>query len=260
VPTLALLTAVFCQSFDVASVKVSQATTGRVTMTGGPGTGDPGRIRYSNIMLRRVLLEAYEVKNYQLVGPDWLDTARFDIEAKVPEGAAKEQFHAMLRDLLETRFQMKIHRQSKEIPVNALLVAKNGAKIKPKDATSPGEEQLAAMQRDEGKDGFPVLALPSAGMVIETRNGRARVTGKEVPLERLADLLSGQLGRPVFDKTGLAGNYSFVLYFTPDNAAAGDEPFLPAALQQQLGLRLEVRKGPVELLVIDRIERAPTEN
>lgn len=256
-----MLTAgVFCQSFDVASVKVSKAATGRVTITGGPGTSDPGRIRYSNVMLRRVLLDAYAVKNYQLVGPDWLDTARFDIEAKVPEGATKEQVQAMLREVLATRFQMTVHRESKELPIYALLVARNGAKIKPNDAASPGEEQLAAMQKDEGKDGFPVLSLAAAGLVIETRNGRARLTAKEVPLAKLADLLSEQVGRPVFDKTGLAGNYSFVLYFTPDNAAAGEEPFLPLALQEQLGLKLEARKRPVELLMIDRAERVPTEN
>lgn len=229
-------------------------------MNGGPGTSDPGRISYSNSMLRRVLLLAYDVKNYQLMGPEWLDTLRFDITATVPEGATKEQFQAMLRDLLATRFKMTVHWESKELPIYALLVAKNGPKIKPRDAASPGEEQLAAMQKDEGKDGFPVLSLPAAGLVIETRNGRARVTAKAVPIPKLADLLSGQVGRPVFDRTGLAGDYSFVLYFTPDDATAGDEPFLPAALQEQLGLRLEARKGPVDLLVIDHVEKVPTEN
>jgi uncharacterized protein (TIGR03435 family) len=105
-----------------------------------------------------------------------------------------------------------------------------------------------------------VLSLPASGLVIETRNGRARVTAKDLPLAKLADLLSGQVGRPVFDMTGLAGDYSFVLYYTPDNAAAGDETFLPAALQEQLGFRLEARKGPVELLVVDHAEKVPTEN
>ena len=112
------------------------------------------------------------------------------------------------------------------------------------------------------KDGFPALSLPVGGLVIETRNGRARVTAKEVPLTQFADLLSGQLGRPVVDMTGLAGNYSFVAYFTPEgpNSADGSEPSIFAALQEQLGLRLEARKGPVELLVINHAEKIPTGN
>ncbi len=253
--SVALLTiGVLCQTFDVASVKASKSPGGRVAMT-----RDPGRITYTNITLRRVLLAAYDVKNYQLVGPDWLETLRFDITAGIPEGATEEQFKAMLRDLLATRFKMTIHRESKELPIYALLVARNGAKIKPQDGTSTDAEQIAGMQRDEGKDGFPVLSLPTAGLVIETRNGRARVTAKDVPIEKLADLLSGQVGRPVFDRTGLAGNYSFVLYFTPESGE-GAEPFVFTALQQQLGLRLEARKGPVELLVIDHAEKVPTEN
>ena len=196
---VALLTAgMFSQSFDVASVKASKSTGGRVTIA-----NDPGRISYSNIMLRRVLLLAYDIKPYQLVGPDWLDTLRFDLEAKFPSDATKEQIQAMLRDLLATRFKMTVHRESKELPVYALLEGKIGPRIKAKaDGASTGEEQVTSMQKDEGRDGFPVLSLPAAGLLIETRNGRARITAKIVPLEKLADLLSGQLGRPVFDKDG----------------------------------------------------------
>ena len=261
IPVALLAIGLLCQSFEVASVKPSKSTGGRVTMTGGPGSSDPGRISYTNITLRRVLLTAYDAKNYQLPGPEWLDTARFDITAKIPEGATKEQFQAMLRDLLATRFKMTIHRESKELPIYALVVAKNGSKIKPKpqDGASTGDEQVAGVQKDEGKDGFPVLSLPTAGLVIETRNGRARVTAKDVPLAKFADLLSGQVGRPVFNMTGLEGDYSFALYFTPESGDSS-EPFLFAAIQEQLGLKLEARKGPVELLVIDHIERIPTEN
>jgi uncharacterized protein (TIGR03435 family) len=258
-PVALLIIAMFCQSFEVASVKTSKSPGGRIIMTGGPGTTDPGRISYTNITLRRVLLTAYDVKNYQLVGPEWLDTARFDITATIPEGATKEQFQAMLRDFLSARFKMTTHRESKELPIYALLPAKNGLKIKSQNGAEPAEEQAASMKKDEGKDGFPVLSLPTAGLVIETRNGRARVTAKDVPLAKLADLLSGQAGCPVFDLTSLDGNYSFVLYFTPEGGDS-PEPFLFAALQEQLGLKLEPRKGPVELLIIDHIERVPTEN
>jgi uncharacterized protein (TIGR03435 family) len=244
-----------CQTFEVASVKPSPSTSGRMTMK-----SDPGRISYTNITLKRVLLSAYDVKSYQISGPDWLETLRFDITAKVPEGASKEQILSMMQNLLATRFKMAVHRESKELPIYALLVAKNGPKIKPVSAESPGEEELAGMKANEGKDGFPVLSLQAPALIIETRNGRGRITAKEVPIARLADVLFGEVGRPVFDMTGLAGNYSFVFYFAPEGSADTSEPSIFAALQEQIGLRLEARKGPVELLVIDHAEKIPTEN
>jgi uncharacterized protein (TIGR03435 family) len=253
-------------TFEVASVKPAKSTGGRFTMNGGPGTGDPGRITYTNIMLRRILLSAYDVKNYQISGPDWLDSLRFDITAKVPEGATQEQFQLMLRNLLATRFKMTIHRESRELPIYALLTAKNGPKVSPAvedgSAAKQPDDQLAAIQSFEGKDGFPALALRAPGLVIETKNGRARVTAKATPISKLADLLSGQLGRPVIDMTGLTGNYSFVVYFTPEdqNPDSGSDPSIFGALQEQLGLRLEARKGPLEFLVIDHAEKVPTGN
>jgi uncharacterized protein (TIGR03435 family) len=252
------------QTFEVASVRPSKSTSGRFTMNGGPGTSDPGRISYTNIMLKRILLTAYDLPNYRISGPDWLDTLRFDITATVPDGSTKEQFQSMLRNLLATRFQMTVHRESKEMAIYALLVAKNGAKVKRDGEVDgkPAEEQLAVMQRAEGKDGFPVLSLQAPGLIVETKSGRGRVTAKDQPMAKFADVLTGQVGRPVFEMTGLGGNYSFVLYFTPESSTAGDgsEPFIFAALQEQLGLRLEARKAPVEMLVIDHIEKVPTEN
>jgi uncharacterized protein (TIGR03435 family) len=253
-------------TFEVASVKPAKSVNGRFTMNGGPGTGDPGRITYTNIMLRRILLSAYDVKNYQISGPDWLDSLRFDITAKIPDGATQEQFQSMLRNLLATRFRMTTHRESKELPIYALLSAKNGPKVHATvddgSAGKPPDDQLATIQSVEGKDGFPALALRNPGLVIETKNGRARVTAKETPISKFADLLSGQLGRPVIDMTGLTGNYSFVVYFTPEdqNPDGGPDPSIFGALQEQLGLRLEARKGPVELLVIDHAEKVPTGN
>src|SRR5262249_43578974 len=120
-----------------------------------PGTSDPGRISYSNITLRRVLLSAYEVKSYQISGPDWLDTARFDITAKLPAATTKEQFQAMMRNLLETRFRMKVHRESRDLPIYALLISKNGPKIKPQMTGGPSDkseqDQLAAIREGETK-------------------------------------------------------------------------------------------------------------
>jgi len=262
-----LVSSAFAQNqFEVASVKALKSDGGRFTMTGGPGTSDPSRITYSNIPLRIVLLNAYDFRNYPVTGPDWLNTLRFDINAKLPEGTTKEQLQAMLRNLLETRFQMRSHRETKELPIYALVVANGGPKISPvvndTAATAGASEQLAVIRSNEGKDGFPTVSLRAPGLVIETRNGRARITAKDVPLTRLADMLTGQVGRPVFDRTGLAGNYSFDIYFTPEGTSGGDspEPSIFEAVREQLGLRLEGRKGPVEFLVIDHAEKVPTEN
>jgi uncharacterized protein (TIGR03435 family) len=259
---LAFLASLACgQTFDAASVKAVQSAGGRFTMSGGPGTNDPGRISYENIPLRIVLLSAYGLKNYQLVGPDWLNTLRFDITAKIPDGATKEQFQSMLRSLLEARFRMTLHRESKELPIYDLLVAKKGPKLKAVTA-QPTDEQIATALPGEGADGFPKLSMPSSGIVIETKNGAARITANAVTLAKFAEMLSGRVGRPVIDRTEIAGTYSFVVYFTPEGATPSDssEPDIFAAMQEQLGLRLEARKGPVEMLVIDYAEKIPTGN
>jgi uncharacterized protein (TIGR03435 family) len=126
----------------------------------------------------------------------------------------------------------------------------------------PAGEELAVVKPADGRDGFPVVSLPGSGLVIETKDGRARVTAREVPLSNLADFLVGQVGRPVIDMTGAGGKYSFELYFTPESASSADSPEagIFAALQEQLGLRLEARKGPVEMLIVDHAEKAPTDN
>jgi uncharacterized protein (TIGR03435 family) len=248
-------------AFEVASVRQSAESGGRFTLTGGPGTSDPGRITYTNVPLRRVLLIAYDFSNHQILGPDWLNTLRYDITAKVQEGATKEQFQAMLRSLLIARFQMAIHQESRELSIYSLLIAKGGPRIKPATETASADEQLAEV-KGEGRDGFPVVQLRSPGMVIETRNGQARSTAKEVSMAKFADFLTGQVGRPVIDRTGLAATYSFALYFTPQGAVAADDtqPGIFAGLQEQLGLKLEPGRGPVELLIVDRAEKVPTEN
>jgi uncharacterized protein (TIGR03435 family) len=252
--------------FEVASVKPVSSAGGRFTMIGGPGTGDPGRFTCTNIMLRRLLLSAYDVRNYQLIGPDFLDTLRYDITAKVPDGATRADLQAMLRNLLETRFQMTLHRKSKELPIYELVVGKNGSKLKGEADGAGGLEQitgqLAVVERQEGKDGFPSVRLPVSGTVIETKDGRARATSKDVTLAKFADFLSGQLGRPVVDRTGLHGVFSFSLYFTPEglNAPDSTDPGIFFAIQEQLGLKLEARRGPVELLIIDHAEKVPAGN
>jgi uncharacterized protein (TIGR03435 family) len=260
-----LAAALHAQSFEAASVKASATSTGRFTMTGGPGTTDPGRITYGNIPLRRVLLAAYDLNNYQITGPDWLNSLRYDISATMPAGTTKEQFQAMLRNLLASRFQMVSHRESKELPVYELTPGKSGPKLHAVSAdvrAAELPEQLAEVKPGTGKDGLPEVTLRSPGIVIETMNGRARITAHDVPLAKFGDFLSGRLDRPVLDKSGLAGNFSFVLYFRPNGVDAGDavDPDIFIAVQEQLGLRLEPRRSAVELLIIDSAEKLPTGN
>jgi uncharacterized protein (TIGR03435 family) len=253
----------FAQTFDVTSVKPSPATTGRFTMTGGPGSTDPGRIAYGNIPLRRVLLAAYDLNNYQIIGPDWLNTLRYDVTATMHAGTAKPDLQAMLRNLLVSRFQMIMHRESRELPVYEVVAGKGGPKLRPastEGAAAP--EELAEVKPGTGKDGLPVVTLRSPGIVIETMNGRARITGHQVSIARLADFLSTRLDRPVLDRTGLPGIFDVVLYFRPDgvNADGAVDPDIFVAIQEQLGLRLEARRSAVDLLVIDHAEKVPTSN
>ena len=291
-------------TFEVASVKPAAPITGNrimVMIRGGPGSPDPGQITYSNVTVKNVLTNAYGVKSFQITGPGWLDSERYDIIAKLPRGATKAEFMVMLQNLLAERFKLTLHREKKDLPMYALVVGKNGPKLKesadapaPKDGEAPNADgPLAERQLKMGKDGFPVLP-PGAGgrgsMAIMLVNGNARMTATKQPMAGLAEMLSGQLDLPVVDMTGLTGNYDYTLSFAPEGGMAvkagilapppagpppGEGgPGMPAAsapdgeassnlftaLQEQLGLKLEQRKGPVELLVIDHLEKAPVEN
>ena len=301
--------AVFAQTaqnsptFEVASVKPAAPITGnaiRVMMRGGPGTPDPGQITYTNVTVKNVLTNAYGVKSFQISGPGWLDSERYDIVAKLPRGATKAEFMAMLQNLLAERFKLTLHREKKDLPMYVLVVGKNGPKLKesvddaaPKEGDVPKSDgPAAAMGKIAiGKDGFPVLPPGSGGRgatAMMLMNGNARMTANRQSMAGLAEMLSGQLDLPVVDMTGLTGNYDFTLYFAPEGlvgmrlpgglppppppgeggpgmpmASAPDaqsNPSLFAALQEQLGLKLEQRKGPVDLLVIDHLEKAPVEN
>ena len=295
--------AAFAQTFEVASVKPAAPITGnriQVMMRGGPGSPDPGQITYSNVTVKNVLMNAYGVKGFQISGPGWLDSERYDIVAKLPRGATKAQFMVMLQNLLAERFKLTLHREKKDLPMYALVVGKNGPKLKesvddppPKEgdapkAGGPADGPVVMGRMAMGKDGFPVLP-PGAGgrgsTAIMLMNGNARMTATKQSMAGLAEMLSGQLDLPVVDMTGLTGKYDYTLYFAPEGglgmklgmlapppgeggggapmASAPDaqsSPNLFSALQEQLGLKLEQRKGPVDLLVIDHLEKAPVEN
>jgi uncharacterized protein (TIGR03435 family) len=302
------------QTFDAASVKPATPPVpdgrGRIMMmgpTGGPGTKDPGRIRYPYMSLKNLLMNAYDVKGFQIAGPAWLDTERFDITAVMPPETTKEQFRVMLQNLLSERFKLTIHRETKELPMYSLVVARNGPKLKesaevpaPKDdgdpANLPPPPPLPS-QPKIGPDGFPILPIPGggrAGLFFIMMPGRTRLIGQQQTMQDLANRLTTQLNRPVTDATALKAKYDFTLTFAsegmnmgmpmpigmvqvpppsppppPPGGGGGPAANLPegetppdlfAAIQAQLGLKLEAKKGPVELIVIDHVEKTPTEN
>jgi uncharacterized protein (TIGR03435 family) len=290
-------------TFEVASVKPAEPQTMgmmRVRMSGGPGTPDPGQLTYTNVSLKNVLTNAYNVKGYQLSGPKWLDTERFDITAKIPMGATKEQFQLMLQNLLAERFKLTLHHETKELPMYALVVGKGGSKLKesaeddpaappPPPLPPPGGDAAGPVRLKVGADGTPQLppGMGKNGMMMMMTNGRMHLVANHRPIGALLEMLGNQLGRPVVDATDLKANYDFTLDFAPDGmngpmgmmpppppqheggpaaggpmAAAPDNagPTIFTALQEQLGLKLEQRKGPMDLLVIDRLEKVPTEN
>jgi uncharacterized protein (TIGR03435 family) len=276
--------------FEVASVKPAAPQAGGrifVGRQGGPGTPDPGRVTFTNTGLKQLITLAYNLKPYQVTGPDWLDTQRFDVVAKIPPGSSKEQVNQMLQSLLEERFKLTFHSVTREFPLYELVVGKNGHKLKasvvdPSAATAgpdagPGRGGPPSI----GKDGFPTLPPGRPGMLMMmSKDGPLRIAANVQSMTDLANMLSNQIGTPVVDKTGLTGTYDFALEFVPERIGAGgiggglvapgevpgaspgtfDGPTIFGAVQDQLGLKLEQKKGPLEVMVIDRAERVPSEN
>jgi uncharacterized protein (TIGR03435 family) len=299
------------QTFDVATVKPAALPTpngrGMIMIgrpTGGPGTNDPGRIHYPFTNLKTLLQNAYDVKDFQISGPDWLATERFDIQATMPPETTKEQFKVMLQNLLAERFKMTVHRETKELPMYSMIVGKSGPKLKesppetsaaPSDAddTPKGPPPLPAPgQMKFDAEGFPKMPLPAGGrggMFQMMMPGRSRLIATRQTMQELAERLSSVLTKPVIDATGLKAKYDFTLTYSPEGLSSGGGLFpgappppppgggggeearknmpeveapqdLFSAIQAQLGLKLEPKKGPVTLLVVDKAEKTPTEN
>jgi uncharacterized protein (TIGR03435 family) len=242
---------------------------------GGPGGGDPIRIDCEYISLRMLLVRAYGVKGREIFGPGVLDSEHFNIIAKVPAGATKEQVPAMFRSFLADRFKVTLHHESRALQGYSLQVAKSGLKMKESgpDVASDDEASLVGGKLPVGEDGFPILrkSLLAAGPIIFFRQGRARLQASQTSLSTLATSLSNQLDRVVVDQT-LPGKYDMTLYWAPDatepggrqgaapDGASTPETNLFGAIEQQLGLKLVSAKITRDTLVVDHAEKLPTEN
>jgi uncharacterized protein (TIGR03435 family) len=241
------------QQFEIASIKPNNSGENNHSIRVKPG----GRMVALNASLWALITAAYQVQDYQISGgPSWLKSANFDIDAKgpvKPDIPIDEQISQMTQALLADRFQLRLHREAREMPIYMILIARNGPKL----------ESVRGADCFDPRAGIPP-PTPDARPCGGFNMNRDRILGSAVPMARLALALSRIVGRPVVDKTRLAGTFDITLHWTPDDTQAFLAPPQPAAappdtsapsiftaLQEQLGLRLEPQKGPVEVLVID---------
>jgi len=303
-------------TFEVASVKAAEAITSAAIQSGKMHLGmtvDGARVDIGGLPLTAMLVQAFGVKPYQVSGPDWMPAERFDIVAKLPEGATQDQIPAMLQALLAERFKLAFHRENREQSVYVLVVAKGGPKLKeaaaeadpapaaepPKSGISigtvgPGGGPVRISQEARGRGAIisgPQFGTMKIGM---GQDGAMHLEASKMTLAALTDLLGSFVDRPVVDQTELKGAYQVVLDLSMEDIIAvarargmangisvpigGPVPIAaPGATSsvatasdpsggaifaavQKLGLKLEPRKAPVETIVVDHLEKTPTEN
>jgi uncharacterized protein (TIGR03435 family) len=272
-------------SFDVVSIKANNSGTGFLRIGGQPAAG---RFVATNATVEMLIAWAYRVQNYQLSGgPAWITADTFDIEARSDRGAlTPDEMASMVQSLLADRFRLKIHRETTEGSVYALVVGKNGLKMKRSaDETPVGGQRGPGGGRPRGETGPGARGpIPLDGPPGERGGGPPRGGGRMAPgfaevngvsMPMLVEMLAQQLGRPVIDRTDLKGLFDIRLEWAtdpnfagprgpggglgPDIGASTSGPSLFTAVEEQLGLRLEPAKGPVEKLVIDSVQR-PSQN
>jgi uncharacterized protein (TIGR03435 family) len=194
-----------------------------------------------------------------------MQSTHFMVSAKVPEGTSREQFNLMMQNLLIERFKLTFHREKKEMQAYELVVAKGGPKMKESAGPLDPDERPARMtERKTDAEGFPVLPPGRVPMMMMIAGGHATARHVAETMEEFAVSLSMLVHKPVTDVTGLKGKYDFTLHWIAQGAgpSTGDDtgPTLFRALPEQLGLRLESKKSMVEVLVVDHVDKTPTEN
>jgi uncharacterized protein (TIGR03435 family) len=240
-------TAAFAQTtaappaFEVASIKVSQ-----IGKAGGEGSRkentqvSPGSLNMRNVSLKTAIRWAWHVGDYQVSGPDWLANERYDIMAKAAGPAPDAELRLMLQTLLADRFKLAVHRQTKEMSSYALVVGKNGPKFQ--ESHADGESSVVPDQKT------------------------MKVVVQRTPMSQLTEMLSNVLRAPVVDLTDLKGRYDVTVdlakYILDRSSTEPPDPvsILTRGLQDELGLKLEPRKMPIDLVVVDHAEKIPVEN
>ena len=265
------------QEFEVATIKPSPPGAQGATSAGLHLDG--AQVTYTAVDLKLYLGMAFRLRNYQISAPDWMTSGRWDISAKLPTGADSKQIPEMLQALLRDRFRMKMHRESHDLPVYALTLGKGEVKMKasPVDPAVTSERSIGVSATPRG-----------TGTIISYNNGASltigdnKFEGRKISTSIMADALARFADRPVIDTTGLNDTYDFTMEFSPEDframmiraAVAQGTPVSPDLLKladaapgdilfnavEKLGLKLEPRKAPVEMLIIDEASKTPTEN
>jgi uncharacterized protein (TIGR03435 family) len=247
---------------------------------------DGGMIRYTGLSLKDCIRTAFRLQRFQVEGPDWLEESRFDIVAKLPEGASEDQIPEMLQALLVERFNLSFHRDAKQHPIYALVAAKDPPNLTPAEVQTSGGGPAT---------GGPPGGGPRRNVMVQVDQNGAHLKAPSMTLPGLAEMMSRFTDRPVVDKTGIEGQYDFDLVFSPDEMRGpggmrgpmrgpggpggpggpppgggggellpGDAPATRAGSIQdsvkKYGLKLDPQKSEMETLVVDHIEREPTEN
>jgi uncharacterized protein (TIGR03435 family) len=232
--------------------------------TGGIGTSDPHRISYHGVWLTGLIAASFGVRPDQVTAPDWLGKERYDIVANIPDGATQQQFNVMMGNLLRDRFHLRFHLEPKVLPVYALRVGKNGPKFKESDPERRSDAKASSGGIDA--QGYPILPPDFHGMLARPKPGEIFMAAQDETMAMLARQLEDRAGRPVIDETGLTGHYDLKLHTEwmrrpGDTADAPDPaPSVFTAVQEQLGLKLESSTAPFDRLIIDSMDREPTEN
>ena len=251
-------------AFEVASVKlvaepkIPPMMPAANRCSGGPGTKKAGKYECNETSLKGLIAAAYQVPASRISGPDFLDSARYMVDARLEPETTPENFRLMLQALLAERFELKLHRETKSTPVYVLTVAKNGHKLQPpREAPqyASDEERKAAMQASAQKQLEAMKARTAAGGPKSfnwTNLGKGTVAA-------FAQQISGRVDREIIDRTGITGEYSFDLSWTNDVDPAG-EPTLFGAMQEQLGLKLTPAREEIEILLVDHAMRTPAGN
>lgn len=284
-------------SFEAVSVKrAAKSDVPFPYMTGGPGSNSPGQLLWRNVTIRPILVRAFGIKPYQLVGPPAIDQNAFDIVAKIPAATTQEKLALMLQELLRTRFGLIFHKDTRVLPVYELSISKAGLKMKPspsREGEAREVERPSAQPAPDGSRTSPVqVRLDDAGMLWTpvgsptlstlTLNGITFISGRMKTIADLLGAVESHTSRIVVDRTSLTGKYDFALRFESEtggrlrpfsDAAArpGPSDLLPQdgtssaislreAFGRQLGLTLEDGKGSVSVIVVDRVNGEPTEN
>lgn len=240
-------------AFEVVSIKLSGSSS---HVMYGPGVFTPGGhgFRYSGTRvscdqsLRNIIQEAFAIREpYRIIGPEWMNNQRYLIAAIMPAASTKENARLMLQAMLKDRLGLRYHTERKALPAYALVEARSGAKLRPANPTEASERVIQT----------PAGSRRGLSLVQEA----GRFTAPAISVDGFANWLTNQMDAPVVNATDIKGDFDIDLRWEWDSAMGGrNEPALLGVIERQLGLKLEKRKVPLEVLVIEHVEKVPTGN